>query len=219
MSQARLWVQVIHELRSGVRLKKTEYTRTPIEFELTPYEILMDDIRAKRYKLNKVWSCIIGLRWGQFQIWPTIALLSGREFTWIPACNDLSYHCSALRSYQTGHSVSGSWDIASSWHSQVTTFVFVSLNYLQVMVEGRLPPKVKRDAHDVILEFIRSRPPLKPVRCEQRALFVTFSGHGRLPRAGFLSCKPKYYSRSFNILHRKKRDCIVSLFVLPTLIV
>ena len=53
-SQARLWVQVIHELRSGVRLKKTEYTRTPIEFELTPYEILMDDIRSKRYKLNKV---------------------------------------------------------------------------------------------------------------------------------------------------------------------
>lgn len=54
VSQARLWVQVIHELRSGVRLKKTEYTRTPIEFELTPYEILMDDIRSKRYKLNKV---------------------------------------------------------------------------------------------------------------------------------------------------------------------
>ena len=26
-----------------------------------------------------------------------------------------------------------------------------------------LPPNVKRDAHDVILEFIRSRPPLKPV--------------------------------------------------------
>ena len=51
---ARLWVQVIHELRSGVRLKKTEYTRTPIEYELTPYEILMDDIRSKRYKLNKV---------------------------------------------------------------------------------------------------------------------------------------------------------------------
>ena len=53
-SRARLWVQVIHELRSGVRLKKTDYTRTPIEFELTPYEILMDDIRSKRYKLNKV---------------------------------------------------------------------------------------------------------------------------------------------------------------------
>ena len=40
----------------------------------------------------------------------------------------------------------------------------------QVMVEGRLPPKVKRDAHDVILEFIRSRPPLKPVS----ELFVPF---------------------------------------------
>lgn len=40
----------------------------------------------------------------------------------------------------------------------------------QVMVEGRLPPKVKRDAHDVILEFIRSRPPLKPVSKSQ-ALF------------------------------------------------
>jgi len=81
---ARLWVQVIHELRSGLKLKKTEYSKTPIEFELTPYEILMDDIRSRRYKLNKV------------------------------------------------------------------------------MVEGRLPPKVKRDAHDVILDFIRSRPPLKP---------------------------------------------------------
>ena len=40
----------------------------------------------------------------------------------------------------------------------------------KVMVEGRLPPKVKRDAHDVILEFIRSRPPLKPVS----KLFVPF---------------------------------------------
>merc|ERR1719500_561580 len=88
---ARLWVQVIHELRNGLKLKKTEYTRTPIEFELTPYEILMDDIRSKRYKLNKV------------------------------------------------------------------------------MVEGRLPPKVKRDAHDVILEFIRSRPPLKPASARKLA--------------------------------------------------
>ena len=52
--QARLWVQVIHELRSGLKLKKTEYSKTPIEFELTPYEILMDDIRSRRYKLNKV---------------------------------------------------------------------------------------------------------------------------------------------------------------------
>ena len=33
----------------------------------------------------------------------------------------------------------------------------------KVMVDGKLPPKVKKDAHDVILDFIRSRPPLKPV--------------------------------------------------------
>ena len=44
----------MHELRQGVKLKKTSYTKTPIEYELTPYEILMDDIRSRRYKLNKV---------------------------------------------------------------------------------------------------------------------------------------------------------------------
>ena len=43
-------------MRSGLKLKKTEYSKTPIEFELTPYEILMDDIRSRRYKLNKVSS-------------------------------------------------------------------------------------------------------------------------------------------------------------------
>ncbi len=75
----------MYELRQGVKLKKTNYTKTPIEYELTPYEILMDDIRSRRYKLNKV------------------------------------------------------------------------------MVDGELPPRIKRDAHDIILEFIRSRPPLKPV--------------------------------------------------------
>lgn len=83
---ARLWVQVIHELRHGVKLKKVSSQccqRTPIEFELTPYEILMDDIRSRRYKLR------------------------------------------------------------------------------QVMVDGELPPRVKKDAHAVILEFIRSRPPLR----------------------------------------------------------
>ena len=30
-------------------------------------------------------------------------------------------------------------------------------------VNGDIPPKVKNDAHAVILDFIRSRPPLKPV--------------------------------------------------------
>ena len=34
------------------------------------------------------------------------------------------------------------------------------------MVDGELPPRVKKDAHDLILDFIRSRPPLKPVSIE-----------------------------------------------------
>ena len=79
-------MQVIHELRHGVKLKKVDYSRTPIEYELTPYEILMDDIRSRRYKLNKV------------------------------------------------------------------------------MVDGDIPHRIKKDAHAIILEFIRSRPPLRKVR-------------------------------------------------------
>lgn len=82
---ARLWMQVIRELRQGVKLKKVDSTPHPIEYELTPYEMLLDDIRARRYKLNKV------------------------------------------------------------------------------MVNGDIPPRVKKDAHALILEFIRSRPPLVPV--------------------------------------------------------
>ncbi|XP_015591772.1 protein spire isoform X2 [Cephus cinctus] len=90
--QARFWVQVIGELRRGVKLKKVEAglgKRGSIrglgrgaEFELTPYEILMDDIRARRYRLRKT---------------PTPS------------------------------------------------------------------PQLRKDAHAVILEFIRSRPPLKKV--------------------------------------------------------
>lgn len=78
---ARFWMQVIGELRMGVKLKKVNYSRTPIEYELTPYEILMDDIRSRRYTLRKV--------------------------------------------------------------------------------DGAIPQSVKKDAHAMILEFIRSRPPLK----------------------------------------------------------
>lgn len=32
------------------------------------------------------------------------------------------------------------------------------------MVNGDVPPQIKRDAHAMILEFIRSRPPLKKVK-------------------------------------------------------
>jgi len=84
--QARLWGQVIRELRHGVQLKKVHYSRAPVEFELTPYEILMEDIRARRYTLNKV-GCTL----------------------------------------------------------------------------GDIPHTVKKDAHALILEFIRSRPPLRRV--------------------------------------------------------
>lgn len=86
--QAKLWVQVIRQLRNGVKLKASgvgESVRKPIEYELTPYEMMMDDIRSRRYKLR------------------------------------------------------------------------------QVMVDGTIPPRVKKDAHAVILEFIRSRPPLRKV--------------------------------------------------------
>uniref|UniRef100_UPI0037E7D760 protein spire homolog 1-like n=1 Tax=Semicossyphus pulcher TaxID=241346 RepID=UPI0037E7D760 len=84
---ARFWVQVMRDLREGVKLKKVQerqYNPLPIEYQLTPYEMLMDDIRSKRYKLRKV------------------------------MVNDI-------------------------------------------------PPKLKKSAHDIILEFIRSRPPLNPV--------------------------------------------------------
>uniref|UniRef100_F6WWY7 KIND domain-containing protein n=1 Tax=Ciona intestinalis TaxID=7719 RepID=F6WWY7_CIOIN len=83
---AHLWMQVLDQLRRGVtRLKKVDQqTRSSVEFELTPYEILMEDIRQKKYTLRKV-----------------------------------------------------------------TT-------------DDILAPLVKKSAHDVILEFIRSRPNLSP---------------------------------------------------------
>ncbi|XP_041963790.1 protein spire homolog 1 isoform X1 [Alosa sapidissima] len=85
---ACFWVQVMRDLRHGVKLKKVQerqYNPLPFEFQLTPYEMLMDDIRFKRYKLRKV------------------------------------------------------------------------------MVNGDIPPRLKKSAHEVILDFIRSRPPLNPV--------------------------------------------------------
>ncbi|XP_018116004.1 protein spire homolog 2 isoform X2 [Xenopus laevis] len=83
-----LWVQLMRDLRQGVQLKKVRektFNSLPTEYQLTPFEMLMQDIRAQKYKLRKV------------------------------------------------------------------------------MVGGNIPLKVKKDAHEVILDFIRSRPPLKPV--------------------------------------------------------
>ncbi|XP_066481762.1 protein spire homolog 1 isoform X2 [Tiliqua scincoides] len=84
---ARFWVQVMRDLRNGVKLKKVQerqYNPLPTEYQLTPYEMLMDDIRSKRYTLRKV------------------------------------------------------------------------------MVNGDIPPRLKKSAHEIILDFIRSRPPLNP---------------------------------------------------------
>uniref|UniRef100_A0A3Q2CEC2 Spire-type actin nucleation factor 2 n=1 Tax=Cyprinodon variegatus TaxID=28743 RepID=A0A3Q2CEC2_CYPVA len=85
---ARLWVQLMKELRQGVKLKKVQeqpFNPLPTEFSLTPFEMLMQDIRARKFQLRKV------------------------------------------------------------------------------MVDGDIPTRVKRSAHELILDFIRSRPPLKPV--------------------------------------------------------
>uniref|UniRef100_A0A672MQ54 Protein spire homolog 1-like n=1 Tax=Sinocyclocheilus grahami TaxID=75366 RepID=A0A672MQ54_SINGR len=62
---AWLWVQMMRDLRNGVKLKKVQerqYNPLPIEFQLTPYEMLMDDIRSKRYKLRKVMCMILVTR-------------------------------------------------------------------------------------------------------------------------------------------------------------
>jgi spire len=40
-------MQVVDELRRGVRLKKINFHHSPTEYELTPYEILMEDIRSR----------------------------------------------------------------------------------------------------------------------------------------------------------------------------
>ncbi|KAH1013518.1 hypothetical protein HUJ04_002502 [Dendroctonus ponderosae] len=80
---AKLWIQVMSELRTGVKLKKVNFSKAPIEYELTPYQILMKDIRNCKYNLRKI------------------------------------------------------------------------------MVDGNLPSRVSKDAHAIILDFIRSRPPLR----------------------------------------------------------
>ena len=53
-------MQVLQQLRRGVKLKEAEAGETrqrhriPIEYELTPYEILMDDIRLRKFTLKEV---------------------------------------------------------------------------------------------------------------------------------------------------------------------
>uniref|UniRef100_A0A8C4XFV7 Spire-type actin nucleation factor 2 n=1 Tax=Erpetoichthys calabaricus TaxID=27687 RepID=A0A8C4XFV7_ERPCA len=84
------WVRIkcgyLHCLRRCQTEKSQEkqFNPVPTEFQLTPFEMLMQDIRARNYKLRKV------------------------------------------------------------------------------MVDGDIPTRLKKDAHELILDFIRSRPPLKP---------------------------------------------------------
>lgn len=45
------------ELRQGVKLKKVQeqpFNTLPTEFSLTPFEMLMQDIRARNFQLRKV---------------------------------------------------------------------------------------------------------------------------------------------------------------------
>lgn len=51
----RLWIQVVRELRAGVRLRHVAREHAArAEFALTPYEMLLSDIRLKNYSLNHV---------------------------------------------------------------------------------------------------------------------------------------------------------------------
>lgn len=71
--QARLWVQLMRELRHGVKLKKVQekqFNPLPTEYQLTPFEMLMQDIRARNYKLRKVMVSVAGLP----LLWPPAVL-------------------------------------------------------------------------------------------------------------------------------------------------
>ena len=58
------------QLREGVKLKKIDYSKTPLEYTLTPYEMLMEDIRSRRYGLTLELgiSCILWDKLGLFLI-------------------------------------------------------------------------------------------------------------------------------------------------------
>ncbi|XP_017596834.1 PREDICTED: protein spire homolog 2 [Corvus brachyrhynchos] len=121
---ARLWVQLMRELRHGVKLKKVQekqFNPLPTEYQLTPFEMLMQDIRARNYKLRKV------------------------------------------------------------------------------MVDGDIPPRVKKDAHELILDFIRSRPPLKQVSASTRppaGVTVLVGPTGAIPTLAVPSPSPGPHLRA-----------------------
>ncbi|KAG8437547.1 hypothetical protein GDO86_008310 [Hymenochirus boettgeri] len=125
---ARLWVQLMRDLRHGVQLKKVRektFNSLPTEYELTPFEMLMQDIRARNYKLRKV--------------------MVGETFL-----------------------------------------------------------KSKKSAHEVILDFIRSRPPLKPKLTRTKSTQVLNCGSSHLSTGfGSLPCIVDACSRDL-----KSTSCI-----------
>ena len=54
--QRRNFRQVMGDLITGAKLKHVDHTEESIEYELTPYEMLMEEIRARKYELNKVFA-------------------------------------------------------------------------------------------------------------------------------------------------------------------
>lgn len=133
----------MRDLREGVKLKKVQerqYNPLPIEYQLTPYEMLMDDIRSKRYKLRKVMVSV--------QLGPQAEI---RTSCTPPAC------CTQPSATSRIPEVDFSPCTFSMWYYPVLLF----------QVNGSIPQRLKKSAHEVILDFIRSRPPLNPVSAAQ----------------------------------------------------
>lgn len=51
--------------------------------------------------------------------------------------------------------------LSSAWMWMQNMEIHISL--FPVQVNGDIPPRLKKSAHEIILDFIRSRPPLNPV--------------------------------------------------------
>ncbi|XP_022248983.1 protein spire homolog 2-like [Limulus polyphemus] len=54
MFKIGLWMHVIQELKQGVQLKKIKLDFHPVKYDLTPFDMLLEDIRTQRYKLKEV---------------------------------------------------------------------------------------------------------------------------------------------------------------------
>ena len=66
-----------------------------------------------------------------------------------------------------------------SWSQTFSLFVCNQVN-------GDIPPRLKKSAHEVILEFIRSRPPLNPVSTIKK--YCRFKSKTCLPFKQMISC-------------------------------